>query len=62
MNTFFHIGQVFTDNNNHGSRVYIGKRAVGLFRIDKTDVMDDGDTAPFIIVAGCEEVTRQQDG
>ena len=59
---FPHIIQIFADDYNHGARIYIGERTVGLLWVDKTDVVDYGNTAALVIVAGGEKVACQQDG
>ena len=38
------------------------ERTVGLLWVDKTDVVDYGNTAALVIVAGGEKVACQQDG
>lgn len=62
MNTFRTSFRFFADDYNHGARIYIGERTVGLLWVDKTDVVDYGNTAALVIVAGGEKVACQQDG
>ena len=56
---FLHIVQILSDDYNHGARIYIGKRTVSFLGIDKTDVVDYGNTTALIIVAGSEKIACQ---